>query len=204
MALVRKALEKVVKGLLHVEVFVRHRADPVHAPRVRERAVALALLRVLRVRHNVAHALARLDPSVALELAVGLDDCVAVHAQYLRKGALARQRAASGQRAADDLRLDLICDLQIDRHLRVLIDLDCHRVFVPFCGGRRQPLRRRKPCPAAAFPVFSHFTTSQGYLYRQFCAPVLSAEYKNGERPSGRSPAFLLELRAEAALRFCS
>ena len=79
MALVRKALEKIVKGLFHVEVFVCHGADPVYAARAITRAVALSLLHFLRIGHDIAHALARLDPRVALEFAVGLDDRVAVH-----------------------------------------------------------------------------------------------------------------------------
>ena len=130
-ALVRKALKQVVKCFFHVEVLFRHLADPVDTAELHALAAPF-VLRVLFVvcrGHDVAHTLARLDPRVALELAVGLDHGVAVHIQDLRERALARQRAPAGQRAADDLRLDLVGDLQIDRHLRKLVDIDFHGLF---------------------------------------------------------------------------
>ena len=145
-ALIRKALEQVVKRLFHVEVLFRHLADPVDAAGL----CALAAPFVLRVLfvvcrgHDVAHALARLDPRVALELAVGLDHGVAVHIQDLRERALARQRAPAGQRAADDLRLDLVGDLQIDRHLRKLVDADFHVLLFSLSPAGRALTRSRR------------------------------------------------------------
>ena len=145
-ALVRKALKQVVKRLFHVEVLFRHLADPVDAAGLRALAAPF-VLRVIFVvcrGHDVAHALARLDPRVALELAVGLDHGVAVHIQDLRERALARQRAPAGQRAADDLRLDLVGDLQIDRHLRKLVDADFHVLLFSLSPAGRALTRSRR------------------------------------------------------------
>ena len=94
MALVREALEQVVKGLFHVEVLIRHLVDPVDAPHLHALA-ALADRLLFRARrgHKVAHALTRLDPCVAFQFTVGLDHRVAMHVQNLSERPLARQRA---------------------------------------------------------------------------------------------------------------
>ena len=80
-AFIRKALKQVVKRLFHVNVLVCHLADPVDAPALRIFAAFLFRGRLVNARrgHDIAHALARLDPRVALELAVRLDHRVAVH-----------------------------------------------------------------------------------------------------------------------------
>ena len=143
MALVREALKQVVKGLFHVEVLIRHLVDPVDAPHLHALA-ALADRLLFRARrgHKVAHALTRLDPRVAFQFTVGLDHRVAMHVQNLSERPLARQRARSRQRAADDLRFDLVGDLQIDRHLGGFVDTDFHAVFSLSLSAARSPARK--------------------------------------------------------------
>ena len=128
-ALVGKALEKIVKGLFHVEVAILDLIDPVHAAARLVGGSRLpfpAVLRRGRDGDDVADALPGLDPCVALELAIRLDDRVAVDLKHLSQAALRGQHAAGRQRTAHDLRAKLIHDLQIDRYFALFIQLDVH------------------------------------------------------------------------------
>ena len=130
-ALVGKALEKIVKGLFHVEVAILDLIDPVHAAARLVGGSRLpfpAVLRRGRDGDDVADALPGLDPCVALELAIRLDDRVAVDLKHLSQAALRGQHAAGRQRTAHDLRAKLIHDLQIDRYFALFIQLDVHGI----------------------------------------------------------------------------